>query len=156
MVPMISTPEEAQQVVRASKFPPMGVRGQGSPFSCWSHGITTAEYVQTANERLLTLVQIENAEGTRNAESIAAVEGVGEFGDNGKGGTAEHQTHCSSGPTTCIWRYSAPLPPTLTRSRFWRCWTGSSPRVSGHRSRLGYSCRMGRRRSGRGSDGGAT
>lgn len=78
MVPMISTPEEAEQVVRASKFPPLGVRGQGSPFSCWSHGISTAEYVQTANERLLTLVQIENAEGTKNAEAIAAVEGVGE------------------------------------------------------------------------------
>lgn len=75
---MISTPEEAEGIVRASKFPPLGVRGQGSPFSSWASGISTAEYVKTANDRLLTIVQIENAEGTKNAEAIAAVKGVGQ------------------------------------------------------------------------------
>lgn len=77
MIPMINNAQEAAWIVQASKFPPMGIRGQGSPFACWAHGISTAEYVKAANEKLMTIVQIENAEGTKNAEEIAAVEGVG-------------------------------------------------------------------------------
>lgn len=79
MIPMISNGDEARAVVQASKFPPVGVRGQGSPFASWSHGITTAEYLSTANDNLLTILQIENAEGVRNAEAIARVDGVGEL-----------------------------------------------------------------------------
>ena len=78
MVPMISKVAEAEAIVQAAKFPPMGVRGQGSPFSGWASGISTAEYVKTANDRILTTVQIENAEGTKNAEAIAHVNGIGE------------------------------------------------------------------------------
>jgi 4-hydroxy-2-oxoheptanedioate aldolase len=77
MIPMINNAQEAAWIVQASKFPPLGVRGQGSPFACWAHGINTAQYVQTANDSLLTIVQIENAEGTKHAEAIAAVDGVG-------------------------------------------------------------------------------
>jgi len=78
MIPMISNAAEARAVVQASKFPPIGNRGQGSPFASWAHGITTAEYLESANHRLLTILQIENAEGVKNAEEIGQVEGVGE------------------------------------------------------------------------------
>lgn len=74
---MINNADEARAVVQASKFPPVGVRGQGSPFASWSHGITTAEYLASANDRLLTILQIENSQGVENAEDIARVEGVG-------------------------------------------------------------------------------
>lgn len=79
MIPMISNADEARAVVQASKFPPLGVRGQGSPFASWAHGITTAEYLTSANERLMTILQIENAEGVKNAEEIGRVDGVGEY-----------------------------------------------------------------------------
>lgn len=81
MIPMINNADEARSIVQASKFPPMGVRGQGSPFASWAHGITTAEYLTSANNRLLTILQIENAEGVKNAEHIARVDGVGEYED---------------------------------------------------------------------------
>lgn len=77
MIPMINTAEEARSVVRASKFPPMGIRGQGSPFASWAHGITTPEYLATANDRLMTILQIETVQGVKNAEEIASVDGVG-------------------------------------------------------------------------------
>ena len=32
MVPLLSTPEEAQTIVNAAKFKPLGNRGFGSPF----------------------------------------------------------------------------------------------------------------------------
>lgn len=79
MVPMINTAAEAEAVVRASKFPPQGLRGQGSAFPAIGHGLTTPEYMQSANQTLLTILQIESREGVENVDEIAAVDGVGEL-----------------------------------------------------------------------------
>jgi hypothetical protein len=75
---MINTAEEAKSVVTYSKFPPLGLRGQGSAFPAIGHGLTTPEYMKTANETLLTILQIESKEGVENVDAIAAVPGVGE------------------------------------------------------------------------------
>lgn len=79
MVPMINTAKEAAAVVTYSKFPPYGLRGQGSAFPAIGHGLTTPEYMKTANETILTIVQIETKQGVENVEEIAAVPGIGEF-----------------------------------------------------------------------------
>ncbi|WWC90943.1 uncharacterized protein L201_005881 [Kwoniella dendrophila CBS 6074] len=76
MVPLVNTAAEAAAVVNAAKFPPMGIRGQGSPFSATAHGIPTPTYLQTANKNILTIIQIESQEGLKNVEEIAAVPGV--------------------------------------------------------------------------------
>ncbi|KAK5120784.1 hypothetical protein LTR85_005850 [Meristemomyces frigidus] len=77
LVPMINTAADARSVVSFAKFPPIGVRGQGSPFACFEHGLATpAEYVSTANVNLLTMVQIESADGLKNVEDICQVDGV--------------------------------------------------------------------------------
>ena len=76
MVPMINTAQQAKDVVTASKFPPVGIRGQGSPFSAMASGLTTPEYLRLANETLLTIVQIETAEGLGNVDEICQVGGV--------------------------------------------------------------------------------
>lgn len=73
---MINTAAEAQAVVSASKFPPQGLRGQGSFFPAIGHGLTTPEYMASANQTLLTMVQIETRDGVANVEEIAAVDGV--------------------------------------------------------------------------------
>lgn len=76
MVPQINNAEEARQIVQSSKFPPQGVRGQGSAFPAIGHGITTPEYMKSANETLITMIQIETRAGVENVEEIAAVDGV--------------------------------------------------------------------------------
>ncbi|EXJ85323.1 2,4-dihydroxyhept-2-ene-1,7-dioic acid aldolase [Capronia coronata CBS 617.96] len=76
MVPQINTAEEARQVVASSKFPPQGVRGQGSAFPAIAHGLSTPEYMKSANETILTMIQIETQEGVENVNEIAAVPGV--------------------------------------------------------------------------------
>ena len=43
MVPQVNTAEEAAAIVASSKFPPQGVRGQGSAFPAIGHGLTTPE-----------------------------------------------------------------------------------------------------------------
>ncbi|KAI9152344.1 2-keto-3-deoxy-L-rhamnonate aldolase [Paramyrothecium foliicola] len=76
MVPQINNAEEARQIVQSSKFPPQGVRGQGSAFPAIGHGLTTPEYMKSANETILTMIQIETRAGVENVEEICAVDGV--------------------------------------------------------------------------------
>lgn len=76
MVPQINNADEARQVVASSKFPPQGVRGQGSAFPAIGHGLTTPEYMKSANETIVTMIQIETRAGVENVEEIAAVDGV--------------------------------------------------------------------------------
>ncbi|PIB02959.1 2-keto-3-deoxy-L-rhamnonate aldolase [Cercospora beticola] len=76
VVPQINTAEEARAVVQYAKFPPDGLRGQGSPFAAIAHNIDIATYVKTANESLITCVQIETKAGLQNVDAICAVPGV--------------------------------------------------------------------------------
>ena len=76
MVPQINNAEEARQIVASSKFPPQGVRGQGSAFPAIGHGLTTPEYMKSANETIITMIQIETKAGVDNVEEICAVPGV--------------------------------------------------------------------------------
>lgn len=76
VVPQINTAEEAIAVVNNSKFPPQGLRGQGSAFPAITHGLDIPTYLKTANETLITCIQIESKKGVENADAICAVPGV--------------------------------------------------------------------------------
>ncbi|CAG2006565.1 unnamed protein product [Fusarium graminearum] len=76
MVPQINNAEEARQIVASSKFPPQGVRGQGSAFPAIGHALTAPEYMKSANETIITMIQIETRAGVENVDEIAAVPGV--------------------------------------------------------------------------------
>ncbi|PWY76016.1 putative HpcH/HpaI aldolase family protein [Aspergillus sclerotioniger CBS 115572] len=73
VVPRINTTEEARNVVSYSKFPPQGLRGQGSAFPALTHAIDIPTYIKTANETLLTCIQIESKVGVENVDAICAV-----------------------------------------------------------------------------------
>lgn len=77
LVSHISTPEQAQRVVRACMYPPDGERGL-SPF-IRRHGyseVDLAAKLRAANEQMLTGVLVEDAEGLRNLDAIAATPGL--------------------------------------------------------------------------------
>ena len=78
VVPQIHTAEEAEAIVSYAKFPPRGLRGQGSAFPGFALGIDIPTYMKTANETLITCVQIESNAGIENVDAICAVPGVGE------------------------------------------------------------------------------
>lgn len=54
-----------------------GTRGVGSPFCAAVHNQSLGEYIKTANENTLVIVQIETREGLENCEKIAQVPGIG-------------------------------------------------------------------------------
>lgn len=73
IVPVVDTPEQAQAVVNAAKFPPLGRRSYGARRPIDRQGRT---YSDTANEEVLLIAQIESPEAIDNAEAIAAVPGI--------------------------------------------------------------------------------
>lgn len=77
MYPRCDDAEEARQVVRWSKFAPLGTRGiDGSNPDVPYLSMPIAEYIRRANEETFLVVQIEDEPALQRAEAIAAVEGV--------------------------------------------------------------------------------
>lgn len=76
MAPSVNTPEEAARVVRFVHIPPAGGRGVASSARCCRYGFGYHEYLNTANELLTVMVQIESRDAVENCAAIAAVEGV--------------------------------------------------------------------------------
>lgn len=77
LVPHVSTPEKAEMLVDAIKFPPLGDRGldnAGLDSDFRLHD--PDEYAAWANRETFLTVQIETSEGIHNADAIAAVPGV--------------------------------------------------------------------------------
>jgi 4-hydroxy-2-oxoheptanedioate aldolase len=64
LVPLIYSAEDARKTVEFCKFPPRGRRGFGSPFPMqnFSSNPSITEYLQQANDSLVTIVQIETKE----------------------------------------------------------------------------------------------
>jgi len=76
MSPMIETGEEAEKLVRAMRYPPLGNRGLSSGSRAAAFGFEFKEYFQKANSELLCIAQIESEAGIRNIAEIASVEGI--------------------------------------------------------------------------------
>lgn len=77
IVPLLYTANDAKEMVQAAKFPPVGSRGFGSPFPMEKFGgQTQTEYLQQANDSLLTIAQIETREALENVDAIARVPGI--------------------------------------------------------------------------------
>jgi 2-keto-3-deoxy-L-rhamnonate aldolase RhmA len=80
MIPFVSTPAIAQQVVEATKFPPIGNRGLDGAGLDGDYGIDVwkpnTTYYEDANRETFIVAQIETLEAVENAEAIAAVPGI--------------------------------------------------------------------------------
>lgn len=75
LVPMVETPEQAEAIVDASRYPPEGTRGLGLGRAT-GYGLTLGEHVETIEETVVRYVQLESERAIQNAEAIAAVEGI--------------------------------------------------------------------------------
>ena len=76
MVPWVSTPEEATAAAEAMRYFPDGIRGAATLIRANGFSRNRDEYLEAANDNLLTVVQIETRQAVDNAAAIAAVAGV--------------------------------------------------------------------------------
>lgn len=76
LVPMVESARQAEELVRAVRYPPQGIRGVGSAIGRASRWNRTADYLHNAAEDICVLVQIESEAGLDAIDEIAATEGV--------------------------------------------------------------------------------
>lgn len=76
LIPMIETAAQAEEMVKAVHYPPLGVRGVGSAIARVSRWNRIPDYVQTADDSICLLLQVESAAGLKNLDAILAVPGV--------------------------------------------------------------------------------
>lgn len=75
LVPLLRTAEQAEAVVRASRYPPAGVRGFG-PLRASHYTIDYPDYLGRANDNMLVAFLLETREAMENLEEITQVPGV--------------------------------------------------------------------------------
>jgi 4-hydroxy-2-oxoheptanedioate aldolase len=76
LVPMVETPEQAQQLVQAVRYPPQGIRGLGTSLARAARWNQVPNYLHQANEQICLIVQVETVKALENLEAIVSVEGV--------------------------------------------------------------------------------
>ncbi|MCB0471902.1 MAG: hypothetical protein KDC69_09260 [Flavobacteriaceae bacterium] len=77
VLPQVKTKQETDMIIQSTKYAPMGNRGVSisetvTRFRSYGH----VEYMNWANDELLTVVQIESKEGVDNIEGIVSTKGV--------------------------------------------------------------------------------
>ena len=75
IAPHVDSVEIAEQVVRWVKYPPIGERSIGVA-RAHGYGLDVVGYMNSANDRIAVIVQIEHVKGARDIERILKVDGV--------------------------------------------------------------------------------
>ena len=75
LVPFVESADEALRAVRATRYPPQGVRGVSVSQRSNRYG-TVPDYFKSINDHICVMVQIESRAGVAAARDIAAVDGV--------------------------------------------------------------------------------
>ncbi|HWK14525.1 MAG TPA: 4-hydroxy-2-oxoheptanedioate aldolase [Rhizobiaceae bacterium] len=76
LIPMVESAEQARQLVRAVRYPPEGMRGVGASIARASAFSRIGDYLNTADEQVCLLVQVENRAGLAALDEILTVDGV--------------------------------------------------------------------------------
>ncbi|MCK9382848.1 MAG: HpcH/HpaI aldolase/citrate lyase family protein [Sulfuritalea sp.] len=76
LVPMVDNAAQAQDLVRAVRYPPQGIRGVATSLARAAHWGGVKDYAMHANDEICLIVQIESRQGLANLDAIMAVDGV--------------------------------------------------------------------------------
>ena len=77
IVPHVDTVEQAKQIAKAFRYPPIGHRSWGGPPAVFGFKAPgNAEAQEALNKQVLVIAMIESPEAVKNAAAIAAVEGI--------------------------------------------------------------------------------
>ncbi|WP_209424372.1 4-hydroxy-2-oxoheptanedioate aldolase [Pararhodobacter sp. SW119] len=76
LIPMVESADQAQALVRATRYPPAGVRGVGAALARASRFSAAEDYLARADDQVCLLLQVESRAGLEALDTILAVEGV--------------------------------------------------------------------------------
>ena len=108
IAPMVNSRAQAEALVQAAKYPPMGGRSWGGYTALQASGLTPGEYLREANRMTMVFAMIET------------VRGAGRPSRRSRRPPAS--TGCSSAPATCRSRSRAAPASTRPARRRWPPW----------------------------------
>ncbi|MBV2179796.1 MAG: HpcH/HpaI aldolase/citrate lyase family protein [Castellaniella sp.] len=76
LVPMVDSVEQARALVRATRYPPEGIRGVGTALARAARWNGVPDYLRQANDEICLIVQAESCEGLAALDEILAVDGI--------------------------------------------------------------------------------
>ncbi|WP_293573069.1 HpcH/HpaI aldolase/citrate lyase family protein [Phaeobacter sp.] len=76
LVPIVESADRARDLVRACRYPPVGVRGVGATAARATMFGSVSDYIQTADAEICLLVQVENRAGISALDDILQVDGI--------------------------------------------------------------------------------
>jgi 2-keto-3-deoxy-L-rhamnonate aldolase RhmA len=76
MIPWIADRREAEAAVRATKYPPAGIRGIAGSHRAGGYGRHAAEYWKRANDEILVVLQVETPTAVAEVEEIVKLPGL--------------------------------------------------------------------------------
>ncbi|WP_299669347.1 aldolase/citrate lyase family protein [uncultured Ruegeria sp.] len=97
LIPMVESKNQAAELVRAVRYPPMGARGVGSSLARASRFAAIPDYLTTADDQICLIAQVENRAGMAELDGILETDLDGVFigpadlaADMGHIGQADH------------------------------------------------------------------
>ncbi|WP_057914662.1 HpcH/HpaI aldolase family protein [Peribacillus muralis] len=76
-VPMINTKEDAENLIKRAKFPPLGVRGAAFSHRAAKYGkVAGKPFLDASDQETLIIIHIETPEAVKNFEEIMSVPGI--------------------------------------------------------------------------------
>ncbi len=77
IIPSVESAAQAREIIRWTKYPPLGKRGRGYMMGCENYATALEpELLSAADDYTMIAVQIETTTGLENCEEIFAVEGI--------------------------------------------------------------------------------
>ncbi|WP_197709633.1 4-hydroxy-2-oxoheptanedioate aldolase [Sphingopyxis lindanitolerans] len=76
LIPMVESGTQAAEMVRATRYPPAGIRGVGSAIGRASRWNRSPDYLQNAVDEICLLLQVESRAGLQALDAIAYTPGV--------------------------------------------------------------------------------
>jgi 4-hydroxy-2-oxoheptanedioate aldolase len=76
-IPMVRTKEQAEEIVRKAKYPPLGARGTSYSIRPANYGrLGGGDFLDHENENILIIVQLETPDAVENFQEIMCVPGI--------------------------------------------------------------------------------
>jgi 4-hydroxy-2-oxoheptanedioate aldolase len=74
MIPMVETKEQVIRVIQAISYPPKGIRGVAPGLSRAAQWGRKSDYLETADDQIVLMVQVESKLGLNNLDDILSVD----------------------------------------------------------------------------------
>jgi len=76
LIPMVDTPEQAREIVSATRYPPAGTRGVGASVARAARWGRVENYMAKANDELCVLIQAESKLALDNLDALLEIDGI--------------------------------------------------------------------------------